>query len=213
MGNGIPGNAALWRSDLWRAGQFGSAVMEPNYYRVLGVPESASYDELQEAYRSLAKAYHPDRSGADTAGRFREVQEAWEVLGNAERRCAYDARRRLSRRRGYTRPSFPQPAAPSARQSETALHLQLRMSQAEAARGGAIAVDLPAWRACGACGGRAQMVGLLCPVCRGRGRALTQERFTLDVPPGLEDGQVVELPLDDLPHLLHRRLVILVRVG
>jgi molecular chaperone DnaJ len=192
---------------------------EPDYYRVLGVPETASHDELQEAYRSLARAYHPDRSGGDTAGRFREVQEAWEVLGNPARRRVYDARRWQARHRGRPRPTFPQPAATPSRphpsppgRGET-LRLQLRMTPAEAVNGGTIAVDLPAWQPCGTCGNRGEFLGLACPVCRGRGRVLTQERFSLNVPPGLEDGQMVELRLNDLPHLLHRRLLLLVRVG
>lgn len=186
--------------------------MEPDYYDVLGVPESASQDEVQEAYRRLAKAYHPDRSGDDTAARFRAVQEAWEVLGRAEERRAYDARRRLVRRRRTTGRPSTAPAAPLGG-SERVLHLQLRMTPAEAYTGGAVVLDLPAWQSCGHCGGRGRAGDFLCPVCRGRGGGMGQERFTLHVPPRLADGQVVELALDNLPHLLHRRLVILVRIG
>src|SRR5207248_5147574 len=71
--------------------------MERNYYRVLGVPETASYEEIQEAFRRLARAYHPDVSGADTASRFREILEAWEVLGDVRQRRDYDERARRQR--------------------------------------------------------------------------------------------------------------------
>ncbi len=63
-----------------------------DYYTVLGLKKNASPDELRKAFRALALKYHPDRNPGDAEAdrRFREVAEAWEVLGDAESRARYD---------------------------------------------------------------------------------------------------------------------------
>ncbi len=63
-----------------------------DYYEILGVPRKASAEEIKKSYRRLARKYHPDATGNDKAAaeRFKEVQEAYDVLGDAEKRQAYD---------------------------------------------------------------------------------------------------------------------------
>lgn len=66
-----------------------------DYYATLGVAENAPADEIKRAYRKLARRYHPDVSDEpDAESRFKEVAEAWEVLGDSEKRAAYDAFRK-----------------------------------------------------------------------------------------------------------------------
>src|SRR6266540_3679976 len=63
-----------------------------DYYEVLGLARSASAEEIKQAYRKLAMRFHPDRNPGDPSaeGRFKEVSEAYHVLGDADRRVHYD---------------------------------------------------------------------------------------------------------------------------
>ena len=71
-------------------------MAQKNYYTVLGVNKSDGEDTIKKAYRKLAKKYHPDLNPGDKAAEAKmgEISEAWETLGDAERRKKYD--RRLS---------------------------------------------------------------------------------------------------------------------
>lgn len=62
-----------------------------DYYKVLGVEKLANQDEVKRAYRKLARQFHPDiNKDAGAEERFKEIGEAYEVLGNPEKRAAYD---------------------------------------------------------------------------------------------------------------------------
>jgi molecular chaperone DnaJ len=67
---------------------------EKDYYKVLGVPDTATEKEITRAYRKLAKQYHPD-ANPGTEDRFKEISAAYDVLGDAGRRKEYDEVRRL----------------------------------------------------------------------------------------------------------------------
>ncbi|MGB1248909.1 MAG: DnaJ domain-containing protein, partial [Chitinophagales bacterium] len=63
-----------------------------DYYEVLGVSKDATEAEIKKAYRKTALKYHPDRNQGDDAAeeKFKEAAEAYEVLGNAEKKAQYD---------------------------------------------------------------------------------------------------------------------------
>lgn len=64
-----------------------------DYYNILGVPANASEKDIKKAYRKLATEFHPDKTKGDKVKeeRFKEISEAYQVLGNAEKRKQYDA--------------------------------------------------------------------------------------------------------------------------
>ena len=63
--------------------------MSKDYYKILGVEKNASPDELKKAFKKLAMQHHPDRQGGDEK-KFKEINEAYQVLGDAEKRKRYD---------------------------------------------------------------------------------------------------------------------------
>ncbi|HEY7529164.1 MAG TPA: molecular chaperone DnaJ [Gemmatimonadota bacterium] len=72
----------------------------PDYYRELGVADTASADQVKKAYRKLAKQHHPDVNPG-SAERFKRISEAYAVLGNDEKRRQYDEMRRLGAFAGF----------------------------------------------------------------------------------------------------------------
>src|SRR5215210_6998155 len=67
------------------------AVKDP--YKTLGVDKKASDEDIKKAYRKLARQYHPDRNpdNPQAEERFKEVQQAYDILSDAEKRKQYDA--------------------------------------------------------------------------------------------------------------------------
>ncbi|MDQ5952069.1 MAG: Chaperone protein DnaJ [Patescibacteria group bacterium] len=62
--------------------------MSKDYYKILGVDKSASQDDIKKAFRKLAHEHHPDKGGSEA--KFKEINEAYQALGDAEKRARYD---------------------------------------------------------------------------------------------------------------------------
>lgn len=75
--------------------------MPKDYYEILGVPKNTGDDEIKRAYRRLAHQYHPDKNKGDDK-KFKEINEAYQVLGNKEKREQYDRFGRTFEGQGFS---------------------------------------------------------------------------------------------------------------
>jgi len=169
------------------------AWLETDYYKALGIPQTATDKEITKAYRKLAKAHHPD-ANPGSEERFKEISAAYDVLGDAERRKEYDEVRRLGPLGSFGGGGFRAPGGTtftmgdlgdfgdllgglfgSRRRGpkrgadvETALHLAFR----DAVQGVTTQVHLPTDTVCHTCKGSGAAPGttpVQCERCHGRG--------------------------------------------
>lgn len=157
-----------------------------DYYAILGVERSVGADELKKAFRALAMQYHPDRNpeDPDAERRFREVMEAWEVLGDPEQRMRYDRLGPFFRTDG--RPPTPEDVSvvvgealagifrrrPAPERGED-LRYQLGLSLEEAALGVERTIEVRRFGPCRRCAGSGAEPGegsRVCDQCNGEGR-------------------------------------------
>lgn len=77
--------------------------VEKDFYSILGVPDTATAEEIKKSYRKLAQQHHPDANPGDAAAeeRFKEISEAYSILSDAEQRKEYDQVRRLAASGGF----------------------------------------------------------------------------------------------------------------
>ena len=161
-------------------------------YDTLGVAKNASADEIKKAYRKLARESHPDASGGDEA-RFKEIQGAYDVLSDPEKRKQYDTFGSANGRRGGGGPAGGQfqefdlsdlfgglfggggrGGARRGPQPERGADLQtdVHISFEDALAGVQVPVRANVETACHTCGGSGAEPGtapIVCPVCNGRG--------------------------------------------
>jgi molecular chaperone DnaJ len=175
------------------------------YYEVLEVERTASEAQLKSAFRKLAMQWHPDRNPGDNGSehRFKEINEAYEVLKDPEKRAAYDRFGHAAFEHGAPGPAsfgsdfgsafsdlfegiFGMAGARtrSGRERGADLRYSMEISLEEAYHGKAAQVRLPTSVACEACSGTGAKSGTrpkACPTCGGLGRVRhAQGFFTLE---------------------------------
>ena len=196
----------------------------PTLYDTLGVKKGASADEIKKSYRKLAAKYHPDKNPGDATAeeKFKEVQNAYDVLSDAEKRKQYDRFGDANGRRGFdpgnfrgggnfdvgdlgdlfgglfnrgtTRTRRPEP------ERGADLEVPVNVSFEDSLRGLETKIPVEVTTACRECGGTGAEPGttpVICPECNGRGViSESQGLFALSQPcPRCRgNGTVIEKP-------------------
>ncbi len=196
--------------------------MASTLYETLGVPKKASADEIKKAYRKLAREYHPDRNPGDKAAeeRFKEVQSAYDVLSDPEKRKQYDTFGSVNGRGpaggGPTNANFDfgdlgdflggifnrggaQQQRPRGMRGAD-IEADVRLSFEDSLKGVETRIPVEVETACSECAGTGAKPGTsptICPECNGRGvLAESQGLFALSQPcPRCRgNGTVIEDP-------------------
>lgn len=239
-----------------------------DYYTILGINKAATDEDVKKAYRKLAHQYHPDKQGGDEK-KFKEVNEAYQILSNKEKRVAYDRFGSADfsggfpggspfggggfpgfdgvhfdvggmgdvsdifdaffeglgvkpRRKSYARGadlevaeaitleeafngvkkkiSFRAPikcaacngdGANTKAGSATCGHCEGRGEIRETKR--TFFGEFAQVKSCGKCNGRGSIPNEICKVCKGEGRTVGGREVVLDVLPGVQDGQIIQI--------------------
>jgi molecular chaperone DnaJ len=194
-------------------------------YETLGVAKGASQDEIKKAYRKLARQYHPDANPGDSTAeeRFKEVQHAYDVLSDPEKRKQYDRLGSQNGRAGFGPGGVNFEgfdfadlgdlgdifgglfggrgrAQQQRGQRGSDLEVEVRLSFEDSLKGVETTIPVQLETACRECGGSGAKPGtapILCPECHGRGvKAESQGLFALSQPcPRCRgNGTVIEDP-------------------
>src|SRR5215204_1655802 len=199
--------------------------MAKSLYESLEVPKTASQDEIKKAYRKLVRRYHPDKNPGDAAAeaRFKDVQSAYDVLSDPEKRKAYDRFGAANGRPGpgptnvdfadfdlgdlsdlfggmFNRGGRDRGGRPDRGQRGNDVEVEVTVSFEDSLRGAQVQVPVQLELACHTCHGTGAAPGTTptrCPECEGSGVVATsQGLFALQQPcPRCRgNGTIVETP-------------------
>lgn len=200
-----------------------------DYYDVLGVPKNANEGDIKKAYRKQARQYHPDvnPNNPEAEAKFKEVNEAFEVLSNPEKKAQYDQFGHAGMNAGggfgggfegaggfgdlfdmfFGGGGFGMGGQPRGPQKGADLRYDMEISFEEAAFGLETEIEIPRTEECAACHGTGAAPGThpaTCPKCRGTGQIQVQQntafgRFVNMRPCDRCDGEgkIVETPCKD----------------
>src|SRR4030088_3445852 len=194
------------------------------YYETLEVDRNADESKLKAAFRKLAMKWHPDKNPGDATSemRFKEINEAYEVLKDGDKRAAYD-------RFGHA--AFEQ-GGRGGRERGADLRYNMEITLEDAFLGKTAQIEIPVSvtcescsgtgakagtkpktcsmcggagrvrqaqgfftleRTCPGCQGRGQMIEDPCPSCSGSGRVMRERTLSVNIPQGVEDGTRIRL--------------------
>jgi len=152
--------------------------MRRDYYAVLGITATAGPREIRRAYQRLARQYSPDVNFWDEQARglFEEIAEAYRVLSDPSARALYD------------RFGFAGAGALGEGRRGDDVHVAVDLSFADAARGVTLALEVPRYSPCNACGASGVAAGARCTGCQGRGVRRGIDVVEVTCPAGVDTG-------------------------
>jgi len=178
------------------------ATNQRDYYEVLGVSRTATEEDLKKAYRKLALKHHPDRNPGNKQAeeKFKEINEAYAVLSDPEKRQKYDRFGHSGGVEGFGGFDFGRggfgdifgeifedffgdtASSRTRRRAERGndLRYNLTLSFEDAAFGKDVKIKIPRWEECSACQGTGAKPGTQvrsCPTCEGKGQIRFQQGF------------------------------------
>lgn len=196
--------------------------MTKDYYKILDIPEFSTSEEIKSAYRKLARKWHPDVAGssADVISRFKEINEAYEILSNNSKKADYDKARKFynygtsTSQKTYnkttTNPNFKetykqekktsfwdeffaQKSDVKAPQKGEDIYSDVEISIFEAMSGATKVINMLQTQVCPKCGGRKFVNGSKCSCCQGKGETSTYKRFSVKIPAGIKNLSKIRL--------------------
>lgn len=198
--------------------------MTKDYYKILDITESSSTEEIKSAYRHLARKWHPDVAGntPDIIARFKEINEAYEILSDSLKKADYDKARRFysyaknSYSKEETKTDYKTTENPNKtsknfsfkwedlfshkkerdvkppRKGED-IYSDVEISIFEAVSGTTKVINMLQTNICPKCGGRRFINGTQCSHCKGKGETSTYKRFSVKIPAGIKDKSKIRL--------------------
>lgn len=176
-----------------------------NYYNILEVEENASDEEIKKSYRNLSKKFHPDVN-PQGAEKFKEINEAYEILGNKEKKQTYDFQRKNpfqgSQFESFFDNMFNRQQQPQRKKSAPDKIIKLQINPIESYLGLEKEIQYTRDLACNSCGGSGgdkvpcshcsgygfhiktfgtgfmvQQIRTVCPTCNGQGQMITERCY------------------------------------
>lgn len=189
--------------------------MSKDYYKILGITEFESQEAIKNAYRKMARKWHPDVAGnsEEAVIKFKEINEAYEILSNKIKKEEYDRARRFysyatskdnkfetkktkqEDKKGFSFNSFKWKKAqdcPIPKRGEN-IYTDIELSVFEAVTGVTKTVNMLQTQICPKCGGRKFIKGNICTSCKGKGEFTSYKKFTVKIPAGIKDNSKIRL--------------------
>ena len=201
------------------------AEQKRDYYEVLGVSRGASEDEIKKAYKKMARKYHPDLNPGDKSAeeKFKEVNEAYEVLSDADKKARYDQYGHAGVDPNFGAGGFGggfdggfdfgdlgdifgsffgggfgggRRTNPNAPQRGESIRMSIAISFEEAAFGCEKEVTVERYETCDTCHGSGCAPGTspeVCPDCHGTGTVRKKKTIQASIPAGIDNGQTISI--------------------
>lgn len=196
--------------------------MSKDYYKILGITEFDTADTIKAAYRKLARKLHPDVAGSSTENilRFKEINEAYEILSNKLKREEYDRARRFYNYAKGNSESCSKQANPKKEndvkkqnfnwhdffssfndapqknfqpQRGEDIESDIEITYLEALNGCIKVVNMLKTEVCPKCNGRRFANGTICSKCQGKGESTIYKKFNVKIPAGVKHNSRIRL--------------------